>query len=327
MGITNRIYYLDVLRIIATLMVVMIHTSGMLIQETDKGTFDYWVGICNFEIVRCAVPLFFMISGALLLNPKYLTTPKNMMMKVIRVIVIMLFWSFVYSFFTCKDITLKSILFSTIKGPFHFWFFNYLIGLYLLTPLFKVIVNYKNGELVKYYLLLFTIFGIGISSLQSIDICNKWIMDVTTKVHIELMGFSGYFFLGYYLSERKTIVSTELIILILIVTYITQGIISQNATLLYDSDKWWIFTFVESICIYLIIKGLATTNVGKKIIFCSSLTMGIFILHPLFLWLIPLYMWNVKYYLLDVLFVCICSTICSFIIYKIPYIGKKLISL
>lgn len=327
MSRTNRIYYLDVLRIIATIMVVLIHTSGMLIQHNCVGTPTYWVGFCNFEIVRSAVPLFFMISGALLLKPQYDITPKKSLNKVLRVVSVMLIWSFIYALLTCESLTIKCILYKTIKGPFHFWFFEFLIGLYLLTPIFKAIVSYKEGILIKYYLILFICFGILVPSLQAIDFCHKWIMDVTTKVNIEMMGFSGYFFMGFYLSNKSFKIPISLIIMILVLCVFSQGLISYNTNLLYNSDKWWIMTFLQSSCIFLIINMICKNGGGKLSFTLSSLTMGVFILHPLFLWLVPIEYWTVKLYLFDSLFVLIASVIVSYIIYNIPYIGKKLISL
>jgi surface polysaccharide O-acyltransferase-like enzyme len=326
MSSLSRLYYIDVLRILATTMVVMIHTSGMLMQNTEVGSNDYWVGFCNFEIVRSAVPLFFMISGTLLLNPQYHTNPKKMLDKVLKVVIIMLIWSFVYAIFTCESLSIKCLLYQTIKGPFHFWFFEFLIGLYLLTPIFKAIVSYKDGTLIKYYLVLFLCFGIIVPSLQAIDFCHKWVMDVTSKVNIELMGFSGYFFMGYYLSEKSFKVPTSLIILIFILSIILQGLITYNTNLLYSSDKWWIMTFLQCSCIFVIIKKLCYAN-GGVLLTLSSLTMGVFILHPLFLWIVPKNLWTLEWYVLDVLFVLIGSFLISFIISKIPYIGKKLISL
>lgn len=262
MSSLSRLYYIDILRILATVMVVMIHTSEMLMQNTEVGSNDYWLGFCNFEIVRSAVPLFFMISGSLLLKPQYNATPRNMLEKIFRVIVVMLIWSFIYAIFTCEPLSIKCLIFKTLKGPFHFWFFDFLIGLYLLTPIFKAIISYKEGILIKYYLALFFCFGILVPSLQAIEFCHKWIMDITSKVIIEMMGFSGYFFMGYYLSEKSFKVPTSLIILIFILSIILQGLITYNTNLLYSSDKWWIMTFLQCSCIFVIIKKLCYANGG-----------------------------------------------------------------
>lgn len=61
----TRSYNLDVLRIIATLMVIMIHVSGSFMIKMNDANFASFFG----RISASAVPLFFMISGALFLEP------------------------------------------------------------------------------------------------------------------------------------------------------------------------------------------------------------------------------------------------------------------
>ena len=61
----KRIYYFDVLRVIACLAVIMIHTSGTYVLRNFR-TFNFWVRNLFDSLSRIAVPLFVMISGALL---------------------------------------------------------------------------------------------------------------------------------------------------------------------------------------------------------------------------------------------------------------------
>ena len=243
----ERIVYIDWLRIVAAFMVVIIHTSGMLYMDCPKGPSEYYLGFWSGELVRSAVPIFFMISGALLLRPGYDASPKKMVRKALKVLALMLIWSFVYAILTLHpfeshELSIKGVIFSTIKGPFHFWFFEILIGLYLLTPVFKAITEYKEGVIVKYYIALFVLFGIIISSLQSIPYCHKWIMDVTSKISVEWLGFAGYFFLGHYLDQKRYVVSTWGVILIFIGAVLLQGFVFTNMGLLYSSDKFWWLT-------------------------------------------------------------------------------------
>lgn len=81
-----RIVYIDWMRIVAAMMVVMIHTSGMLYMNNPEGSFSYLLGFWNQELVRPAVPLFFMISGALLLRPGNDANPRKMVRKAIKLL-------------------------------------------------------------------------------------------------------------------------------------------------------------------------------------------------------------------------------------------------
>ena len=65
----SRVYYLDVLRVIACMAVVMIHASAPYLGK-DIGSFNFWVGNVLDSLSRIAVPLFVMISGALMLDER-----------------------------------------------------------------------------------------------------------------------------------------------------------------------------------------------------------------------------------------------------------------
>lgn len=324
----DRIVYIDWLRIVAAVMVVMIHTSGMLLQHAAPHSFTYWIGLCNWEIVRPAVPLFFMITGALMLRKEYDASPMKMVRKAIKVLLLMLVWSFIYAWLSVDTITVKTIVFATIKGHFHFWFFEYLIGIYLLIPILKALVEYKDGVLLKYYLVLFLLFGILISSLQAIPYCHKWIMDVTMKVRFEWLGFAGYVLLGYYLSMCNKQISVWKLIILCCATMCLQGVLTyNNVELLYSSDKFWIATFIESVSIFLIIREGAFVRIGGGVLKqLASLMMGVYIMHPIVLEYMPITMWTGRMYVLSVVLVLGGAFGMSWIIWKVPKIGKWLLS-
>lgn len=270
----ERIVYIDWLKIIAALMVVMIHTSRMLYLNNPEGMLSYQLGFWNAELVRSAVPLFFMISGALLLRPGYDANPRKMVHKALKVLSLMLIWSFVYAIINVHQVTLNGLVFATIKGPFHFWFFEYLIGLYLLTPLFKAIAEYKVGLLVRYYLALFAFFGIVVASLQALPFCHKWIMDVTTKIRLDWLGFAGYFFLGNYLNQKQFKISPWLLIGVFLATVLLQGLVFTNMGLLFSSDKFWWLTIIEAAALFTIFKNIDWQRIawggGKTHVFVSN---------------------------------------------------------
>ena len=67
---SNRIVYLDVLRVIACFSVIMVHSCAQYFVK-DIGSFNFWVGNIFDGLARIGVPLFIMISGALMLDKNY----------------------------------------------------------------------------------------------------------------------------------------------------------------------------------------------------------------------------------------------------------------
>lgn len=324
---SERIVYIDWLKIIAVIMVVMIHTSGMLYLNNPDDSISYLLGIWHQEIVGpAAVPLFFMISGALLLRPGYDANPRKMVRKSIKLLALMLIWSFAYSLVSVHPMNFKGLVFATVKGHFHFWFFEYLIGIYLLTPLFKAIADYKDGILVRYYLVLFLFFGIVIASIQALPYYHKWIMDVTTKIRFEWLGFAGYFFLGHYLHQKRFKISSWLLIGIFFTAVLLQGFVFSDMGLLYSSDKFWWLTIIETAAIFILIRNIDwQRRTSGSVKFLSSLTMGLYIIHPFLLEAIPVDWWTASLYCTDMLLVYVGALLMSYVIWNIPIVGKWLL--
>jgi surface polysaccharide O-acyltransferase-like enzyme len=100
-GAKGRVFYLDVLRAIACIMVVLIHLSG---EMSKNDTFSYWTGNVVNSLARGGVPLFVMISGALMLNEQYEFTRAKWLSHLKKFALIFAVWSCAYAAFYAKDI-------------------------------------------------------------------------------------------------------------------------------------------------------------------------------------------------------------------------------
>lgn len=150
-----KIYWLDNLRGIACLMVVMIHTTtwyvtnGNIIQPID---WDIANGLNSAS--RVSVPLFFMISGYLFFGERS-AQPRHFL----RIALCLLFYSAValiyITLFTSIDaqLSLKNLLQKPVF--YHLWFFFAITAVYLVSPLVQV----KNVS-GKMLLVLMAVIGI-----------------------------------------------------------------------------------------------------------------------------------------------------------------------
>ena len=69
------VQYLDSLRALATIGVILIHISSPLVNMTWSKNMPYWwVGNVADSLVRFAVPVFLMLSGATMLGKEYSLT-------------------------------------------------------------------------------------------------------------------------------------------------------------------------------------------------------------------------------------------------------------
>ena len=88
---------MDILRILACLMVVGIHTVVEGWYDTSPRTFTW--GVLNFydPLFRPAVPLFFMISGSLMLRKSRIEPKRLWIRNILRLVIIYYLWVLFYA--------------------------------------------------------------------------------------------------------------------------------------------------------------------------------------------------------------------------------------
>lgn len=145
----NRIFYLDLLKGVSIFFVVLLHTAALGLSMSEIGSVTW--EICNVtdSLCRFVVPVFVMISGALLLNEN---RPFHLIKSVRRLFVPLVLWSMLYSFvvvaYRNHSVSWESVtdfLCLTFLTPTHNWFLFMLIGVYLTVPLLRPIVRNGGG--------------------------------------------------------------------------------------------------------------------------------------------------------------------------------------
>jgi len=126
------------------------------------------------SIARSAVPLFVMLTGALLLQPNKVDEPLGVFFKKRwnRIGINVIFWGaifFAWDFLVRgQSLSVVSILQGVFAGPYvHFWYVYILIGLYLITPLLRVVVAHADWRIIRYFLIIWFI-GTGITTLVTL---------------------------------------------------------------------------------------------------------------------------------------------------------------
>lgn len=211
--VKKRIFYLDVLRVFACLLVILLHASTLYVSN-NFGSFNYWVGNVIDSLSRVCVPIFVMISGALILNNNYNFTVKKLIDHIIKLILFFSFWSILYCIvfrliipvlINHETIDISIILGYIIKGHYHLWFIYMIIGLYLISPLLRLWVKKDNKKYIEYFIILSLIFNflipqiITIGSLYSSNLFEH-LNDLVEYLNIKYVyGYTTYFILGWYI--------------------------------------------------------------------------------------------------------------------------------
>lgn len=163
---------LSLLRIIATLSVIFLHTNGTLERNAEIFSLGERAVLLYQRCVSMmcwAVPCFFMITGALLLNKEKQITVQSCFCKYIRRILLALFlfgvpFALMKTLFETKTLSLHSLSDALLavlqnKSWDHLWYLYALIGAYLLLPILKRFTDNCTKNELLYACLLLLFFG------------------------------------------------------------------------------------------------------------------------------------------------------------------------
>lgn len=197
----KRTIYLDWLRILAALAVVTIHVAAGVVTDKAQTYESPWMAGNFYEsISRWAVPMFVMISGALMLsNKKEIRTSEFLKTKMAKILIPLFAFSVIYYAnevrkgeltFTIRDFIERL---ATDDIMYHLWFLYMIAGLYLITPLLKIFIQHAKRKDIEYFILLW-LFASVISKAIEYFIGYSLEIELFFVTH-----YIGYYMLGYYL--------------------------------------------------------------------------------------------------------------------------------
>lgn len=193
----SRDLNLDVLRTLSIFAVMLIHVTAPYTTAPFISTnISSWlIEFINQSLFWC-VPVFFMLSGALLLNQNDFSIRLFYQKRMAKVLIPTLFWSafFLAYLHVFKDFSLFNILGALLKGkPFyHLWFMYAIIALYLFAPYLKILLSQLTTVQTRWLILLLFVFTIGGNSIGHY-------FDNKGSLFSSFLTYIGYFILGHEL--------------------------------------------------------------------------------------------------------------------------------
>lgn len=211
----ERDYKLDLIRAIACLMVVLMHSPNPM---SGLGSMEC-VGI-SLLTVPC-IGLFFMVSGSLLLPVRmsYFDFLKRRLGKVLMPT--LLFTLFYIAIAMCYgELSISSLVPALCSIPFSaqghgvLWFMYTLIGMYLVAPIITPFLERATKRELQFVLLLWIIT----TCWPLLSLFLKENTGNTSMLHL-FSGYTGYFVLGYYLKIYPIKLSVASILFMLILPF------------------------------------------------------------------------------------------------------------
>lgn len=190
----SRLVNYDVLRSLSCISIIMLHISSVYYGDTSSipnvSTYSYYLSYFLNGIVRFAVPVFVMLSGAFNLSNLQNKNIRYFYKKIIiKIIVPTVAFGLLYSAFSfLMGRSIITVLCNFLKGNpyYHMWYMFMIIGLFLITPFLIVLLEkYQiSANHIFWTSLIITIGGYGSDHLFNWDLSYS-------------ISYLGYYLLGY----------------------------------------------------------------------------------------------------------------------------------
>lgn len=319
---------LDILRILACLGVIAIHTSGSPIvhQMVDSGSVWYTECMVLNALARWAVPVFAMLTGFFMLDPqKEIPVKKLFSRYLVRIVISLVFWSFFYAF------SLHKPYYPLGSQEGHFWYLEMLIGLYLSMPILRLVA--RNAVLLNYCCWVWIAF------MCYVFLANFFVLPIKLG-DILFPRFAGYCLVAYWIKTRfadknvdkKTVaIIYSLGIVGLFITILAGCRLQNPETAFYSYDAPNVMVTAIALFLFFVRHPLSQGCAGHGLIEeCSKCTFGIYLMH---LWVLIQIFFRMHRFIsspIPLTIICVgitfsVSFFITWLIRKIPYLNRLIV--
>lgn len=292
---SNRNVNIDLLRIISALFIVFIHVTPDFSPDNNGTLPSLFIN----PLVKSGLTIFFIMSGYFVLNGKEESVLSFYRKRAVSTLIPFVVFSFMhYTYFHQWDVNpygfqwfLNYVKAMLIGAPANFgreyfmsglyWFVYAIIGVYLMSPLFRKAISFINEEnalkalsiLVLFYVVYYTlsmsspVSGISENILQLPE-SSKWVF---------------YFVTGGIIFRVKKTFNFKFLILFSFIFYLLVMLTYRG---MFDGawySKSWVDAnpamFLLSISLFMAFRSLKIKSNGKLITYFASLTYGTYLIH------------------------------------------------
>ena len=207
----KRLEYIDFLKFLAIFAIVALHVfqvwkGGPQIKHIDIYAFS--------QITRFGVPLFIMISGALLLNRdiEIKSFLKRRTSRLIYPFIFFFILTYIFAHLTNMGV-------SQVSNIFAFkWYFWMILGVYFSIPIINKFIQNSTMEEIEYFIIM--IFAAAIFYQTTYHFKIEMFLDLNL-----FLSPLGYLVLGYYLSKKDFGISTNKMVSIALILFIVTTLV------------------------------------------------------------------------------------------------------
>ena len=342
----KRVGYFDILRIVSIFFVIVIHVTSVGLRLCETATPTWNVNWLLNSVSRWAVPVFFMVSGALFLEPSRGLTLKKLYKKnIFHIVVCIIVWGFFYSLldqYIYGTLSAKSVLvavYGIVTGNtgYHLWFLYTLVMLYIAVPLFRLITCHGSKRQLEYALVVWGVLSLLIGQINAFAAETGLGSDLLPYSPFVIAGYGGYFLLGYYLMLnplKGKLKKACYILAVLSVCAIVGGKWSLFAICKVESSAFelplGVFSCSIAVAVFTLAQSLCVSdNVSRMLTFLGQRVFGVYLTHVFFVSLLyhilkirPDYCQPVVAIVMSSVGIFAVSFLASWILSKVPLLRK-----
>lgn len=285
-------FYLDILNTLACLMVVFFHCNTIFYDFSNSVSWK--ISAVERCIVYSAVPIFFMLTGAKLIDyRKRYTTREFAKRRLVRTGIPFLFWNLFYIAFAASNNSsafdsISSFFSALINSSFQerYWFFIPLFALYATIPVLSHLVNHRK---ILWYLVAFT-FSTAWLLKPILLLCgieyNSFISFPLGSGYVMYAVFGYLVATGYWKKKHRILLYlATLASEIFVILYTCQSSMSLNETNQFMVSYNFFPCALLAASIFVFFRHLDTSRCGDKI--CkiaktlAACNMGVWLTHSL----------------------------------------------
>ena len=313
---------LDVLRALAAFFVIGIHTSGQYLAPEHWQSSNGYVAALVQGFVQIGV---LMLSGAFLLAQPIEKPSTFYRKRLPRLLIPLAVWLplyYLYFFVKGADVAEYALHLFWAKGYFHLWFLPPLLGLYLVTPLLRRVIERvsRSRDL--------TLIAVGLLLLEVIGSFFLFVYQVELPILILFIPYLGYYLLGYVL-KRYTLAKKSL----WGVLYGTSTLAMISLLVLYHGSSWAEYVTsnlsplvaVATISLFALFSSLPHLSHNPRILSSfAARSLGVYLIHIVVLDVVtkPFLLWFpsiMEQALLSILLRWSLTAVLSFIVVSLLY--------
>ena len=285
----------DLIRVASMAAVVYLHTAAGGLRQSEDMALWHLSNLLS-SLAVAAVPLFFMISGALLLGSEKTDDPAYLLRRRLpRVAVPGLCWSLlvvggVWLSQGGEAALLKLVNLPGISVITPYWFLYALIPMYLLSPLLKRLTDHMEERHWRYLLGLWVVVTLGLNQLSGF-LPDPWyaLLRENQTLNVSLLeGYLGYFLLGAWLDRMERPPARRILLAAALGSWAVIALGTWGVFLVTGvygeqfATYRGVFTMVLSASLFLLFRdAFRGRRSGRAAVLLSACSFGVYLAHPM----------------------------------------------